>query len=133
MANNTAALPTLALSVQQPWAWLIVNGLKDIENRTWPTRVRGDVLIHAGKRFDREGYRFVQRMIAEGESLDLPAPEQFERGGIVGMTRITGCVEDHNSIWFFGPYGFTLDRRASRPLPFRPVRGALGFFAPATA
>ncbi len=37
------------LSIRQPWAWLIVNGYKDIENRTWSTRFRGKVLIHAGK------------------------------------------------------------------------------------
>jgi len=35
------------LSVRQPWAWLIVNGHKDVENRTWSTQHRGDILIHA--------------------------------------------------------------------------------------
>ncbi len=41
-----------ALSIMQPWAWLIVNGHKDIENRNWPTRFRGPVYIHAGKKID---------------------------------------------------------------------------------
>ena len=36
-----------ALSVRQPWAWLIVNGVKDIENRLWRTHHRGPSLIHA--------------------------------------------------------------------------------------
>ena len=40
------------LSIKQPWAWLIVNGFKDIENRTWATNYRGPMLIHAGKSFD---------------------------------------------------------------------------------
>ena len=31
--------------IRQPWAWLIVNGHKHIENRTWPTRHRGTLLI----------------------------------------------------------------------------------------
>jgi hypothetical protein len=35
------------LSVRQPWASLIVNGFKDVENRTWPTRYRGRILVHA--------------------------------------------------------------------------------------
>lgn len=26
-----------ALSIRQPWAWLVVQGYKDIENRDWPT------------------------------------------------------------------------------------------------
>jgi len=30
-----------ALSILQPWAWLVVNGHKDIENRTWGTGFRG--------------------------------------------------------------------------------------------
>ena len=41
-----AELP--ALSVRQPWAWLIVSGLKDVENRPRRTHYRGSLLIHAG-------------------------------------------------------------------------------------
>ena len=39
------------LSVRQPWAWLIVTGYKNIENRTWDTRYRGRIAIHAAARF----------------------------------------------------------------------------------
>ena len=42
-----------ALSIKQPWAWLIVNGFKDIENRTWRTKIRGEFLIHAGIEADK--------------------------------------------------------------------------------
>ncbi len=45
----SAALRELpALSVHQPWAWLIVAGFKHIENRSRRTHYRGPVLIHAG-------------------------------------------------------------------------------------
>ncbi|MEI3544750.1 MAG: ASCH domain-containing protein [Alphaproteobacteria bacterium] len=50
MDKDLLKLPIL--SIRQPWAWLIVNGYKDIENRTWPTHFRGKVLIHAGKKWD---------------------------------------------------------------------------------
>lgn len=40
------------LSIRQPWAWLIMTGLKDIENRTWNTDFRGRFAIHASKKFD---------------------------------------------------------------------------------
>jgi hypothetical protein len=30
-----------AISIRQPWAWLIVNGYKDVENRIWAANVRG--------------------------------------------------------------------------------------------
>lgn len=36
-----------ALSIKQPFAALIVHGIKDIENRTWKTNYRGKIYIHA--------------------------------------------------------------------------------------
>ena len=76
-----------ALSIMQPWAWLIVAGHKDIENRSWPTSFRGPVLIHAGKRLDPDledaqdwPWRAIDR------------PDDFEVGGIVGEAEIVDCV-----------------------------------------
>src|SRR4051812_3485542 len=37
------------LSVRQPFVHAIASGLKRIEDRAWPTRHRGDLLIHAGR------------------------------------------------------------------------------------
>ena len=68
-----------ALSLRQPWAWLVAAGHKDVENRTWSTRFRGEFLIHAAKTFDDAGYEWVSREM----ELVLPAPDEFERGGIV--------------------------------------------------
>ena len=49
IARWTPGLKKLkAISIRQPWAWLIVNGYKDVENRIWATSLRGRVLIHAG-------------------------------------------------------------------------------------
>lgn len=118
-----------ALSIRQPWAWLIVNGYKDIENRSWPTRLRGEVLVHASKGMTRKEYDDVDLMLALDERLQyirLPAFEQLERGGIVGKVTIAGCITASRSPWFFGKYGFEL--RDSRPLPFAPFKGSLGFF-----
>jgi hypothetical protein len=47
-------------------------------------------------------------------------------GGIVGQAELVGCVTESSSRWFCGPYGFVI--RDARPLPFKPCRGALGFF-----
>lgn len=113
----------LALSILQPWAWLIVNGHKDVENRSWPTKVRGTVSVHAGKKFDMEGFRWIRRTFPE---IEMPRPHEFERGGIVGRMRITGCVERSESPWFFGPWGFEL--ADAEPVPFVPCKGKLGFF-----
>lgn len=37
-----------ALSIRQPWASFIIWGLKDVENRSWPTEYGGPFLVHAG-------------------------------------------------------------------------------------
>ena len=49
-------LPALALSVRQPWAWAIIHAGKDIENRSWATKFRGRVLIHASKGMTQEEF-----------------------------------------------------------------------------
>jgi hypothetical protein len=112
-----------ALSVRQPWSWLIVQGFKDIENRTWQTSFRGTVLIHAGMTMDQEGYEDVR---ARFPDIPLPPIEELDRGGIVGQCDITDCVSQSDSQWFSGPYGFVIEN--ATPLPFRPLRGKLGFF-----
>lgn len=43
-----------AITIKQPWASLIVVGIKDVENRTWKTNFRGRVLIHASAKADKE-------------------------------------------------------------------------------
>lgn len=111
-----------ALSIMQPWAWLIVNGHKSVENRTWNTGYRGPLLIHAGKKLDREGWHWVRQTFP-----NLRLPERFDMGGIVGRALLERVVTElPGDPWFFGPYGFLL--RNVIPLPFRPCKGQLGFF-----
>lgn len=121
-----------ALSIRQPWCWLILHAGKDIENRDWSTRYRGPVLIHAGKGMTRAEYDDAKTFAhsVDPRAAALPAYEDLERGGIVGQVEIIDCVRSSASPWFFGLCGFVL--RNPTPLPFRPVKGALGFFdAPA--
>jgi len=107
-----------ALSIQQPWAWAILNG-KDIENRSWYTPVRGRILIHAGKKLDYDGVMFLQTM-------NVIAPKNLPLGGIVGSVELVDCVTKSDSPWFFGKYGFVLKNPVE--LPFVQYRGQLGFF-----
>lgn len=119
-------LPRVALSIRQPWAWLIVNGWKNVENRMWRTRFRGPVLIHAGKAMTRDEYRSCQIFMAGFTDLQLPPIADLERGGIVGVATILDCVDDHASEWFVGQWGFVMADQ--RVLQFLPHKGALGFF-----
>lgn len=132
-------LPDRAISIMQPWTWLIVNGHKDIENRDWQTRFRGPVAIHAGKRKDHGTISDLWAGIhpVTGESTKLPsgmlslwprAPDdEFAASGIVGVAEIVDCVDNSASPWFVGRYGFVL--KNARPVPFIPCKGALSFFA----
>ncbi len=93
-----------AISVQQPWAWLIVRGYKDIENRSWLTKQRGRVLIHAGQKFD---HRALTNHRLRGTILSILTanglkPEDLQRGGIVGSVEIVDCVAFDPGMWFDG-------------------------------
>jgi hypothetical protein len=116
-----------ALSIRQPWADAIIWHGKDVENRDWPTRYRGPVLIHAAKAWgpsERSDLAFIEEMTGTKlEDVDRPL-----LGGIVGRPVIVDCVRQMDSRWFFGRYGFVL--RNAEPLPFQPCRGQLGFFTP---
>lgn len=103
-----------ALSIKQPYPHHIFHDGKDVENRDWPTRGRGWFIVHAG----------VSKSELDKED-DLH--QAMPRGGVLGMARITDCVEKMDSSWFFGRYGFVL--QDAFPLPLIPCRGMLGFFA----
>lgn len=111
------------LSIKQPWAWLIVNGFKDIENRKWATAMKGRVYIHASKVFDDEGYQYVKKYFP---TINMPVKAEFDMGGLVGIVEITDCVTKHNSPWFEGTFGFVL--RNPQKIKFVPYKGNLKFF-----
>lgn len=114
-----------ALSIRQPWAWLIVNGYKPIENRSWRTWFRGSLLIHAAKGMTRAEYEDAASLCSTLK-VSLPAFDELERGGIVGQAYLYDCLDHSRSPWFFGKYGFEL--ADAKRLPFMPCKGRLGFF-----
>lgn len=129
-----AKLP--AISVKQPWAALLVAGVKTVEIRSWATRVRGRVLIHAAKTVDPR---------PEGWAL-LTTPELKAlatlRGGVIGSAELTACVsyrtaeafaraaESHRNDpdWFApgGLYGFVFQN--PRPIAYHACPGRTLFF-----
>ncbi|MDD5513360.1 MAG: ASCH domain-containing protein [Candidatus Omnitrophica bacterium] len=119
-----------AISIRQPWAWLIVNAGKDIENRSWWTPLRGPVFIHASKGCTQDEYEEARMFAAGIVPFELwetmPGWKDIERGGIIGRADIVGCVKKSYSPWFFGPNGFVL--RNQMRLPFFECKGQLGFF-----
>jgi len=116
-----------ALTLRPRWAWLVVNGCKDIENRSWPTRLRGRIWIHASSsRVTKAEYEHFLTICRERRIKRFPQREGFKIGGIVGSVEIVDCVTSSRSYWFSGDYGFVL--KNARKTPFRPMKGRLGFF-----
>ena len=91
----------IALSIRQPWAWLIVHAGKDIENRTWPTRFRGRVLVHASKGMTHAEYEAAcdHLWLHGGPAIEPPDFHALERGGIVGSVELVDCVRGSASPW----------------------------------
>ncbi|MCD2181609.1 hypothetical protein [Rhizobium sp. GN54] len=127
---STHPLPALAFSVRQPWTWAIVHAGKPVENRDWKPgnpglRFRGRVCLHASAGMTKAEYRDARDFI-ESLGIKVPAFEDLQRGGIIGVTTIVDVVKRHDSRWFFGPVGLVL--KDTQPVAFIPVKGALGFF-----
>lgn len=116
-----------ALSIRQPWAWLIIHGGKDIENRTWHTKHRGRFLVHASQGMTRREYEeaYDIAMVANPELL-MPTFESLQRGGIIGSVELVDSVDHSESPWYMGEKGFVL--RDPKPLQFMRLKGRLGFF-----
>ena len=117
-----------AISIRQPWAWLILHAGKDIENRSWSTNIRGRILIHTGRhivRYEHEDALILATRIL-GRDVDCPRMADMEAGGIIGSVEIVDCITRSDSPWFFGKFGFVL--KDPRPAPFFKVNGQLGFF-----
>ena len=120
------------LSIKQPWAWAIIHGGKDVENRTWTTNYRGPLLIHASKTFDNAGYNWLVENAICNEKIhlcidDVPSQEGFQMGGIIGMVNLKKMVRSTDySPWMFGPWGWVLE--SPKPTEFIPYKGRLGLF-----
>jgi hypothetical protein len=114
------------LTVKQPWAWLVAQGIKPIENRTWRTRYRGPLVIQASahKRPARDFASAAEFAMARG--IAVPPQNELERGCTVALVDLVDCVPAHSSPWFEGPFGWVLEN--VRLLPAFPLAGRLGVY-----
>jgi hypothetical protein len=82
-----------ALTIWQPYAALVVNGIKDVENRGWkpPPSLMGERLaIHAGMKTDTEVHLSATMMAST---------HLHVHGAIIGTVRLAGVVNDSGSRW----------------------------------
>lgn len=92
-----------AISTRQPWAHLIVRGIKRIENRSWSTDYRGPLLIHAAVNI------WADASFGEIElRYRVRLPSQLPLGALVGRVELLDVVTRSRDRFFSGPYGFVL-------------------------
>ncbi len=76
------------ITIQQPLAWGVVKGFKDVENRGWSTDYRGLLWIHAGKSHDNTN----GTTPADWEEFPgLPDWKELPYGYIVGCVDLENC------------------------------------------
>src|SRR5262249_38162945 len=89
--TRDGALPermAIGLSIRHPWAELILRGRQRIEVRTWATRHRGELWLHAGTTLDAGVLRTF------GLKVDTLAV-----GALVGSCELYDCVEFTAETW----------------------------------
>lgn len=137
-----------ALSLTQPWAWIILHLGKRIENRSRNLgNYRGPLLLHAAKgmteRYWRSAYDFVAENIDEASARHIP--KALVRGAIVGVCEVIHQCDgdgrwsddgrmptdfwETQHLWYMGAHAYVLDDARELPEPI-PCKGALGFWTP---
>ncbi len=71
------------LTIKQPWATLILQQDKRFEFRTWKTKYRGELLIHAGKSVEKETVKRLAKYL----------PKELPVGKIIGKVNIVDCIQ----------------------------------------
>jgi len=131
---------TRCLSLTQPWATLVALGFKRFETRSWQTRYRGPLAIHAAKGFPRvcreicAGQQFRSALIAGG----IATTGNLPLGKVIAVVMLNDCVStnhfkpaQHTAEFAFGDY--SRDRFAwqiddvARITPFE-AKGSLGIW-----
>lgn len=126
------------LSVKQPWASLIMSGLKDVENRTWvASSVPAKILIHASSSPDNRAIDFLNNAIDElafetnNAIIMGNVPEFFNmpQSAILGYVTVSKCVNDSTSKWAFpNQYHWVIEDVYQFEQPILNVKGKLNLF-----
>lgn len=117
------------LTVRVPWSWLIVNGHKPIENRSWSTRYRGSLLIQSAA-----GYGSIAELddlcLWVEQETGIMLPDTFDLGCTAGLVTLADVRTDQVGKVPFWPepdmYHWILTNPI--PLPSIPMRGKLGIW-----
>jgi hypothetical protein len=137
------------LSLWQPWASLWAIGAKENETRSWATRYRGLIAIHAAKTDPYLALKGVSTdiraamLVALREAGVCPFGKAFKDlplGAIIGYGELVGCLLMTPELiakqtpqellfgdWTPGRYAWEIKNRVLLPVPI-PCKGAQGLW-----
>jgi len=92
-----------AITILQPWASLIACGAKKIETRSWATKYRGKIAIHAGQ--GKQYMEFSKRepifsCLWNKEQIKMQLKERRDSlpyGAVIAIADLVDCVEINES------------------------------------
>ena len=131
----------LVLTLKQPYAWMVIHGSKDIENRTWVNALLWDLIerqepfaVHAGVSIRGDYYdKACAYARSQDPALRVPPKDDLVLGAILG-TAIPAEIF-HPDDWLLGRrwhmrdhYGWRLRDRTALPAPI-PAKGKQGFWS----
>jgi hypothetical protein len=120
------------ISVRQPYAWAIIHGDKDVENRSqraafqFKPAIGERVLIHASKGMTATEYENGAAFMAS-IGVRCPQREALQFGGVIGSVFVRDIVTRSDSPWFRKGATALVFSHAI-PQPLMPVRGQTGLF-----
>ncbi|KAL6142874.1 hypothetical protein ACLB2K_061149 [Fragaria x ananassa] len=103
------------LTMHQPWASLLVYGIKRIEGRSWPAPIRGRLWIHAAGKVPEEATikameAFYREIYAVDGITDIKFPEHYLISRLLGCVEVVGCVRrEELAGWEMVPQGVRLE------------------------
>ncbi|KAL5798609.1 hypothetical protein ACOSQ2_003429 [Xanthoceras sorbifolium] len=103
------------LTMHQPWASLLVYGIKRIEGRSWPAPFTGCLWIHAASKVPEEATikameDFYREIYAVNGVTDLNFPEHYPVSRLLGCVDVVGCLRcEELASWEVLPEGVRLE------------------------
>lgn len=88
-----------AITVKQPWATLIAIGEKKFETRSWQTKHRGQIAIHAGKSIDKEACEDVIIKLVLKE-YGIMSYKELPTGVVLATAELVDCYKVEATIGF---------------------------------
>ncbi|CAJ1976289.1 unnamed protein product [Sphenostylis stenocarpa] len=113
--SNSGNYRNPCLTMHQPWASLLVYGIKRVEGRSWPAPITGRLWIHAASKVPDESTikameYFYKEIYALDGITDIQFPQHYPVSRLLGCVEVVGCLtRDELACWEMVPEGVRLE------------------------